>query len=308
MNKNSKCQCPLCNGESALFYDFAFWGSDGSIYHLFKCKNCDTVFTGPRPSNKVLQKEYGTYYWNDTDLQEKRRGLSRLVASFNSLRLKQVIKPLLKVLPPNATVLEIGCGAGQLSQILLHNGINVEVTEYSPQILNLVTEKLGIKGYLGDLAEIKLDRHYDAVIFNNVLEHVLSPLDNLRSAAFLLNPSGFIFIELPNINSLQFKIFKKRWYPLDIPVHLTHFEPATLDNLARQIGLSIKKRSFFSMRSSVAGIVVSIFPSLDPRHIRRKGGLWRLVAYLILQIFFFPLSFMEGLLGRGGIMRVLYSK
>jgi SAM-dependent methyltransferase len=255
-----------------------------------------------------LQKAYGTYYWSDTDIQEKKQGLSGLVANFNSWRLKQVIQPLLDVLPPDSIVLEVGCGAGQLSRILLEHGIQVEVTEYSTQILDFVSHQLGIKGYLGDLTEIKFDKHYDAVIFNNVLEHVLAPLDNLQCATSLLNPGGSVFIEVPNINSWQYAVFKEHWYPLDIPVHLTHFEPATLDHIAHKAGLTLAKRSFFSMRSSVAGIVVSLIPAFDPRRIRQKGSAWMLFAYLGMQLGLSPLATMEGFFGRGGIMRSLYTK
>lgn len=301
-------RCSVCKEDGELFCDFKFSGLDQNAYYLCKCKKCHTVFTGPTPTAETLQRAYDKCYWNTTDLKEAKQGINRWVANFNAWRLKQVIRPLLNILPPDATVLEVGCGAGQLSQILLHHGIRVEVTEYSPEMLDLVTTRLTIKGYLGDLTEIEFNRRYDAVIFNNVLEHVSSPLENLQRAASLLNPGGFVFIEVPNINSLQFAFFKHRWFPLEIPFHLTHFEPATLDNLARQTGLTLRMRSFFSMRVSMAGIVVSLFPMFDPRNLRKRGSSRMLLAYLVMQAVFLPLALVEGVLGRGGIMRSLYSK
>ncbi|MEW6078990.1 MAG: class I SAM-dependent methyltransferase [Thermodesulfobacteriota bacterium] len=306
MNENQASLCPVCNEKGVLFHKSTFPGKDNTIYQLFQCGECRTVFTCPRPTLDALTKAYDAYYWSETDIDKKKKGLKRLVAGFNSWRLKQVIRPLVKVLPPRATVLEVGCGAGQLSRILLEHDFQVEVTEYSHQMLSLVTETLGVKGYPGDLTEIELNKRYDAIIFNNVLEHVLSPADNLRRAVSILNPGGFVFIEVPNIDSWQFAVFRQHWYPLDIPIHLTHFGPATLDSLAGQAGVTLYKRSFFSMRSSMAGIVVSLFPSFDPRNIRHKSSSWILFVYLGMQVAALPLALIESLSGKGGIMRSIY--
>jgi SAM-dependent methyltransferase len=254
--------------------------------------------------NLVYTKEY----WNKEDTEATLSIQEGWVARFNTWRLKGAIKPLLKALPHGALVLEVGCGAGQLTKILIRNGFRVEVTEHSREILDWVTQKLDVPGYLGDLTTLSFNQTFDAVIFNHVLEHVLTPKENLKTAVSVLKPGGIIFIELPNINSLQFKWFGPKWFPLEIPSHLTHFSPQTLDHLAEGQGLKLKWRSFFSSRVSLAGIVVSFFPSLHPRVIRKSRTHWKLFIYFFLQILCLPLAISETLMERGGIMRTIYVK
>lgn len=280
---------------------------DGKGYMLYRCPECSAIYTFPTPTQMELAVIYSRDYWRSEDIQQS-GGLDSLLARFNYWRLKMVIRPLLDRLPLHARILEIGCGAGQLTRILLDQGMEVEVTESSEEMLKLVTEQFGIKGHLGDLTDLSIKGGFDGVIFNHVLEHVTTPAKNILCASELLNPGGLLFVEIPNIGSLQFRIFGSRWYHLDIPVHLTHFSTTTLDSVAEMAGFESIWRSYFSPRTSVAGIVVSIFPGLNPRLLHVKGSMARYSGYLLLQILFLPLALLESLAGLGGIMRTIYKK
>lgn len=57
-----------------------------------------------------------------------------------------------------------------------------------------------VSAYPGDFLAIeyaKLGR-FDAITFNKVIEHVLHPVDFLRRATPLLEPDGFIYVEVPD--------------------------------------------------------------------------------------------------------------
>jgi 2-polyprenyl-3-methyl-5-hydroxy-6-metoxy-1,4-benzoquinol methylase len=234
--------------------------------------------------------------------------IARLVHSFNELRLAATIKPLLRRLPPCAHILEVGCGSGQLAAYLKKKDLNVEVTDISQDILEEIKGVYGITGYCGGLEDIRFPHAYDAIIFNNVLEHLPDPVKTLRTAEQLLKTQGLMFIEVPNIGSLQFKIFGKSWYHLAIPGHLFHFSTSGLEKIAHLASLERIWLSTFSPRTSAAGYAASISPHLRPEKIRLSWSKLHLFLYLGLQMFILPLALAEALAGKGSAIRVLFRK
>ena len=70
----------------------------------------------------------------------------------------------------------------------------------------------------------------------SVLEHVHDPLGTMKIIAELLKPGGYIFFGIPNYGSLERKLFRSRWFGLDVPRHLYHFTPSTVRKLMSAAG------------------------------------------------------------------------
>src|SRR5262249_5633000 len=82
---------------------------------------------------------------------------------------------------------------------------------------------------LGSLPPPELRRaSFDVIPMWHSLEHVHAPLEVLRQAHRLLVPGGRLVVAVPNIDSLPFRWFGPAWFGLDLPRHLTHFAPWTL--------------------------------------------------------------------------------
>ncbi len=302
--------CPICSGPGINFFDARIADELHVRYSVEKCSHCGTNYTAPQPTPEDLKVIYSDEYWDATGAENIPDGKRGLVSRFNSLRQTWSIRPFLSILPSNARVLDVGCGAGHLAEILVKNGFCVQVTEVSERMLRSVMQRLRVKGYKGNLDTLQIDPGFDAVVFNHVLEHVPAPMENMQVAFRILKPGGYLYIELPNIASLQFALFRERWFPLEIPSHLTHFSARTLDAVAFRAGFSLSWRSFFSPHASAAGIVVSAFPTLHPRVLRKARGIAKikLVIYFSLQVIALPLALFEAVLRKGGIMRTIYKK
>lgn len=260
------------------------------------------------PSADLLTRIYSGEYWlreNKTNVPVA--AVTGIVQRFNRARLAAMVQPLIRKLNPGDRILEVGCGSGQLALYLQHCGFDVEVTDVSQEILAEISERHGIQGYCGDLQEISFTGSlYQAVIFNNVLEHLDAPGKNLQQACRLLAPGGLIFLEVPNIASVQFKLFSGNWFPLQLPEHLFHFSPESLSSLTAECALTQVWMSTFSPRVSPAGYVVSLFPFLRPDRLRRSMSKPLLVLYLGLQAIILPVAYVESLFGIGSAVRAIY--
>jgi 2-polyprenyl-3-methyl-5-hydroxy-6-metoxy-1,4-benzoquinol methylase len=106
----------------------------------------------------------------------------------------------------NHHVLEIGCGIGTLTSLLvpwLHTGTLMSV-DISPESIKIAREHLKHYSNLtlihGDIIETDIDQAFDVVILPDVLEHI--PVEHHRSLfakiSGLLKSDGFVFINIPN--------------------------------------------------------------------------------------------------------------
>ncbi|MGL4419499.1 MAG: hypothetical protein ACRCZF_02435, partial [Gemmataceae bacterium] len=69
---------------------------------------------------------------------------------------------------------------------------------------------------------------------------VHDPREILAAAYELLIPGGKLIIACPNIESLPFQWFGPAWFGLDLPRHLNHFSPATLQEMLCLCGYTVE--------------------------------------------------------------------
>jgi pseudaminic acid cytidylyltransferase len=93
------------------------------------------------------------------------------------------------------------------------------------------------------IAQLKRDhRSFDLVLIDNVLEHVLNPLDLLRGIRSILSPSGVLIVEVPNdFSTVQTQLLAQgrlsRPFWVVIPDHLSYFNRDGLISVAKAAGL-----------------------------------------------------------------------
>lgn len=106
---------------------------------------------------------------------------------------------------PGSRVLEVGPGDGVVGAWLAANkGCSVVGVEYVPEAAQAAAARFAhmITGNIEDpqvLAQVTALAPYDAIIFADVLEHLVDPWGVLRALRPLLSPAGCVLLSVPNI-------------------------------------------------------------------------------------------------------------
>jgi 2-polyprenyl-3-methyl-5-hydroxy-6-metoxy-1,4-benzoquinol methylase len=114
---------------------------------------------------------------------------------------------MLELLPKTAKrVLEVGCGQGTFAaQIKAFNNAEVWGIEYMPnegEVAKKVMDKVyigAVEDYINELP----DNFFDAIYFNDVLEHLTYPDDVLKKLKPKLVKNGLIISSIPNMRNFR---------------------------------------------------------------------------------------------------------
>lgn len=118
------------------------------------------------------------------------------VAVYLQAPLEPEFTPLLQAIPDDASVLDLGCGVGRLSNHLASRGHKVVGVDESPEMLQHLNDS--VVGVCSAIEELSLSTGFDAVVlashFINIADlrqrHTL-----LERATSHLHPDGALFIE-----------------------------------------------------------------------------------------------------------------
>jgi 2-polyprenyl-3-methyl-5-hydroxy-6-metoxy-1,4-benzoquinol methylase len=109
---------------------------------------------------------------------------------------------------------------------------------------------------------------YDLIVAWMAIEHLHEPRIALQKLHGWIKPGGWLVFSVPNANSVEFRLFKDAWYALQLPTHLFHYTPRTLQRLLQASGWTIRQifhQRVLSNLAASAGYVLQdrrIFPRL----------------------------------------------
>jgi 2-polyprenyl-3-methyl-5-hydroxy-6-metoxy-1,4-benzoquinol methylase len=203
-------------------------------YKVMRCIKCGLMRTNPRPTPETI----GTYYPSDYGPYQ---GVDLTPTPSRSC-IKKWLKDLLRLesksIPPIATgrLLEIGCANGSYMEQMRNAGWMVEGIEFSES----VAERARQKGFKVQTATVETAQPptdpVDIVAAWMVLEHLHEPIKALQKMRSWVKPGGYLIASIPDSSSLELKIFKHRWYALQLPNHLYHYTPKTISQILEASG------------------------------------------------------------------------
>lgn len=187
------------------------------------------------------------------------------------------IKPLL---PSNVGVLDVGCGDGFLSEILIKNGCRVTGIDYSSEAIKKASRLPG--EYLQvDFYDYKPKKQFDWIICSEVLEHLDDDRQALKMMFSWLKPGGNLLLSVPTFMKLTLKLKM-------IGNHQRHYQPEELIMMAKETGFLLAKKKEWGCLTR--RLILSYFPGSSqgkPKNFLDLIGLI-LKPLIILDTLFWP--------------------
>jgi len=142
-----------------------------------------------------------------------------------------------KVTGGPGTLLDVGCGSGELAAAAKERGWDVIGVEPVQQSVDVARAR-GLDVRCAMLEDAGLpERHYDVVSGFHVLEHMTEGTSFLRMLSRWVRPGGHVCIEVPNWRSYARRNSGEQWMHLRPLEHLAHYEPRTLRATFERAGL-----------------------------------------------------------------------
>lgn len=299
--------CPLCGPAPAarvlsgcdLLHDLP------GEFTVVECGKCRMLRSDPRPTPASIGYYYPSDYGPYLGTLVASRGEGGLKARLIALG-KRIFDTKAHAIPAMAPghLLEIGCASGSWLHYMAAQGWQVEGIEFSPEAATSA-RKLGYRVDAGAVETIdREEASFDLIAGWMVLEHLHRPLDVLRKLRQWVKPQGKLAISVPNAGSLERKLFGARWYALQLPTHLYHFDPASIRKLMASAGWRVTR--IYHHRTLANAVASTGYWLRDKGHHRvgqnlinfpERGGRFGALAL-------FPFAWLAALFGQSGRMTV----
>ncbi len=264
--------CPICGHHDKENFLKVWDHQREQQFEIVGCSKCRLVSLNELPSSELLNK----YYVDSYHYKIKEKGIlhfleNNLNLAMHRRHLKHIEKRIRtkvrqysdKSNPLEKKLLDLGCGSGYFLKFAQQKGWKVQGVEMSSYAAEIARNQ-GLNISTGSIAEVNFpDETFTVITMFNVLEHMVDLNGVMEKVYRWLKPDGLLVIEVPNVESLQRKMFKGNWVHWDVPRHIFHFSPKTIRNLMQKHNLKmIREYSLPFSSHEVAGWLHSLTFSL----------------------------------------------
>lgn len=172
--------CPYClnNKASSSYLEDTFF--NGKKFAYLKCASCKVIYVNPLPIDDDYEKMYPSEYQGE-------------IFNTSSSKYDDLFKKILEFNPKAKSILDYGCGNGELLINAQEFGFKAEGTEYNPSVVDdLNKQNPEIKFYTIQDFFSQTNLSYDMIVLNNVLEHLTNPNEILSLLSSKLSNEGLI--------------------------------------------------------------------------------------------------------------------
>jgi len=232
-------KCPVCESDTSCRYktlagefvgvrEFVDLNYPGPS--VVKCNVCDLVYLNPI----MTDEEYIRFYNNDeqrkyaTSITKETEEQYRLKVSKDDRRRADIVRT---IVPPNGKVLDVGTGNSNFIS-LVNGAVGIDINEGRVK----GAQKRGLDVRFCDIFD--WESKVDCITLFHVLEHIPEPASFLYRVSKILDDSGHLIIEVPNVDDflLKLDVYKNFYFQ---NAHVSYFTPKTLKRLLKQEGFLV---------------------------------------------------------------------
>lgn len=233
-------ECPVCNAvEIEKVLDAIDYTVSSENFEIWQCNGCSFRFTQGIPNAENI----GTYYQaknyiSHSDTQEGLIYKIYHLVRTHTLKLKRkLIESVTGKFKGN--LLDVGAGTGAFAKTMQNAGWLVIGLEPDDGARRNALEKNGLNLLTPDNLYNLETASLDVITMWHVLEHVHDLHGYFDKYYSVLKPDGKLIIAVPNYTSFDAEFYNKHWAAYDVPRHLYHFSPYSMDVLAEAKGFQV---------------------------------------------------------------------
>ena len=262
--------CILCRNNDFKLISERDSKSKGELTVCF-CNICSMVSQNPIPTEEQVEQYYATEYRQDYKkvFEPKLKHVYRA----GNLALDR-LEFLTKNNVETGMLLDVGSGGGEFTYVSSQLGFDSMGVEPNIGYSNYARDQYEANIKTGQLADI--DGKFDVITMFHVMEHIPDPVKTFKKLYDLLNGDGFLFVEVPNIES-----FSQSPNNTFFKAHIHYFSAATLISCASQYFSSVELnnsenilRILFKRRSSIKEFKLPVKSKIDATKILLTQKSW----------------------------------
>lgn len=209
-------------------------------FEIVECGDCLLRFTQDVPDEASI----GVYYRSENYISHTNTSkglvnrLYHLVRKQTMSDKRRLISSVTRV--QKGKILDIGAGTGAFASHMKQHGWDVTGIEPDEVAREQAQSLHGLALHpAADLYSLQADS-FDAITLWHVLEHVHDLHRYMEQLKKLVKRGGCIFIAVPNYTSYDASFYQANWAAYDVPRHLYHFSPESVQQLMGRHGLQLQ--------------------------------------------------------------------
>ena len=236
-------ECPVCNSQNInpllTIKDYSVSKQD---FVIWQCTECSLRFTQDVPDENSIS----SYYKSPDYISHSNTNKGFINKTYQKVRnytLEEKAKLIIKEThETSGSLLDIGSGTGAFLAVMKKKGWEVKGIEPDEDARRLTKQLYNLDIDNPTVLNSIRGSSFNAITLWHVLEHVHQLHDYIEHLKRILKPQGKFFIAVPNYQSTDSNIYRSYWAAYDVPRHLYHFSPNSIEVLMQKHGLKVDAR------------------------------------------------------------------
>ena len=258
--------CPACGKRSNGRAQFT--SPIGFTFTM--CPNDGTIYMDPVPTEETLSRLYNDPAESFSfvgDLPTENMKVKPRISDLDDYR---AVWRLINRPSERLKLLDVGCSTGSFL-IAARESFDVEGVELNDATAS-VARAQGFKVMTGRIQDMPGEEVFSVITMLQVLEHIVKPEIQLREAFRLLKPGGYVYVNLPNIDSSSFQYLGHRHMHVSGFGHVSLFNKKSLALLAERCRFEMAAHEYCGGRDLDLHDAVTL--ALAPKRFHHRMALY----------------------------------